>query len=202
VFAACRVTGGRTGRHSRNYYEVENMNDKPTALIHGAAKVLGITGEITAEIVTAAYRRAAMKYHPDRNPAGLVMMKAVNAARLALADFVGTLNHAPEAANYGGDLNDAIAHLLHSVGLDLEICGAWLWVSGETKAHKDTIKGFSSESGNKFRWHSKKVKWYFAPNDYKGRRRFRGSVDMEDIRERYGSAHVQTQGRTALHGAA
>ena len=178
------------------------MIDKPTALIHGAAKVLGISGEITAEIVEKAFRRAAMKYHPDRNPAGEVMMKAVNAARAALADFVGNLNHPAEAAAYGDHLNDAIAHLLHCVGLDLEICGAWLWVAGETKAHKDTIKAFESDSGNKFRWHSKKVKWYFAPNDFKGRRRFRGNVDMEDIRDRYGSAHVATQARTALHGAA
>ncbi len=177
------------------------MITKATALIHGAAKVLGLTGDINADTVTAAYRRAAMRYHPDRNPAGLVMMKAVNAAREALADFVGNLNHPEEAASYGGDLNDAISHLLHSVGLDLEICGAWLWVTGETKAHKDTIKSFESETGNKFRWHSKKLAWYFAPNDFKGRRRFRGNVAMDDIRETYGSAHVATQSRTAVGAA-
>jgi len=176
------------------------MQTQATALIHGAAKVLGITGEITPEIVQAAYRRAAMRYHPDRNPAGLVMMKAVNAARAVLADFVGRLDHndAEKATRYGGDLNDAITALLYCVGLDLEICGAWLWVSGDTRAHKDTIKAFETESGNKFRWHSKKVKWYFAPNDFQGRRRFRGYVDMEDIRERYGSQHVETQQRAAI----
>ena len=171
---------------------------KITALIHGAAKVLGITGEINADIVQQAYRRAAMKYHPDRNPAGLIMMKAVNAARLALADFVGNLNHAEAAASYGGDLNDAITSLLYCVGLDLEICGAWLWVTGETGSHKDTIKAFSTDSENRFRWHSKKLAWYFAPNDFKGRRRFRGNANMDDIRDRYGSAHVQTQSRPAV----
>jgi len=172
--------------------------NKATALIHGAAKVLGISGEITPEIVTAAYRRAAMKYHPDRNPAGLVMMKAVNAARDALADFRGNLNHSEQAASYGGDLNDAISHLLHSVGLNLEICGSWLWVTGETKAHKDVIKAYETESGNKFRWHSKKTAWYFAPNDFKGRRKFRGNKSMDDIRDTYGSAYVATQARTAV----
>ncbi len=174
------------------------ITNKPTALIHGAAKVLGISGEITAEIVTTAYRRAAMKYHPDRNPAGLVMMKAVNAARDALSEFRGNLNHNETAACYGGDLNDAIKHLLHSVGLNLEICGAWLWVTGETKAHKDVIKAFESETGNRFRWHSKKLAWYFAPNDFKGRRRFRGTTSMDDIRETYGSAYVATQARSAI----
>lgn len=177
------------------------MNGKPNAMIHGAAKVLGISGEITPEIVDKAYRRAAMKYHPDRNPAGLVMMKAVNAAREVLREFAGTLNHSEEAGQYGEHLNDAIAHLLHCVGLDLEICGAWLWVSGETKTHKDHIKEFESTTGNKFRWHSKKTMWYFAPNDFKGRRKFRGNVDMDEIREKYGSAHVRTQQRTAIGAA-
>ena len=171
---------------------------KATALIHGAAKVLGIDGDITPEIVDAAYRRAAMKYHPDRNPAGHVMMQAVNAARAVLMEFRGLLNHPAEAAYYGADLNEAIVHLLHCIGLDLEICGAWLWVAGETRTHKDHIKTFESETGNRFRWHSKKLKWYFAPNDFKGRRRGRGNVDMEEIRDRYGSAHVRTEARPAL----
>lgn len=174
------------------------ITNKPTALIHGACKVLGITGEITPEIVTAAYRRAAMKYHPDRNPAGLVMMKAINAAREALADYRGTLKHSDEAMSYGDHLNDAIEFLLHCVGLDLEICGAWLWVSGETKAHKDHIKKFSSATGNRFRWHSKKLKWYFAPNDFKGLRKYRGNTSMDDIRETYGSDHVATQSRAQV----
>ena len=64
---------------------------------------------------------------------------------------------------------------------------------------KDHIKDFESDTGNKFRWHSKKLKWYFAPNDFKMRwRKGRGNVDMEDIRDRYGSAHVQTQARPAV----
>jgi len=177
---------------------------KPTALIHGAAKVLGITGDITPEIVALAYRRAAMKYHPDRNPAGLVMMKAVNAARDILRDFTGTLNHenkdggTSDATRYGSDLNDAISHLLFCAGLELEICGAWLWVSGNTREHKETIKAFKTESCNRFRWHSKKAKWYFSPNDYTGpRRRFR-NTSMDDIRTRYGSETVATQSRTAI----
>ena len=43
-----------------------------------AAKILGLSGEVTPDLVTAAYRRAAMRYHPDRNPAGEEMMKAID----------------------------------------------------------------------------------------------------------------------------
>lgn len=178
-----------------------------TAQIHGAAKVLGLTGEINAERVERAYRRAAMKYHPDRNPAGHVMMQAVNAARATLKDWQGTLDHgnAERATRYGSDLNDAIDWLIHCVGLDLEICGSWLWVSGDTRTHKDRIKSFVTDDNgkpNRFRWHSKKAKWYFAPNDFEGRRRrFRSNVDMNEIRDKYGSQHVRTQPRTAIGGA-
>lgn len=176
------------------------IETKPTALIHGAAKVLGVSGEITPDKVREAYRRLAMKYHPDRNPAGLVMMQALNAARDTLMNFRGSLHHAETASAYGGDLNAAINHLINCLGLDLEICGAWLWVGGTTKTYKDHIKTFETDTENRFRWHSKKGKWYFAPNDFKSKRRgkFRGNVPMEDIRERYGSNRVKTQARTAI----
>ena len=59
--------------------------------ISDAAHILGLTGEITAEIVKKAYRAAAQKYHPDRNPAGLEMMKLVNAAFDVLKNWAGNL---------------------------------------------------------------------------------------------------------------
>lgn len=43
-----------------------------------AAAILSIAGDITTELVKGAYRRAASKFHPDKNPAGTEMMKLVN----------------------------------------------------------------------------------------------------------------------------
>ena len=45
-----------------------------------AAQVLGLSSEVAPEDVKRAYRKAAMTYHPDRNPAGAEMMKIINAA--------------------------------------------------------------------------------------------------------------------------
>ena len=54
-----------------------------------------------------AYRRAAAKYHPDHNPAGLEMMKLVNVAYDTLKDYEGDIE-SPESNNdYGEALNAA-----------------------------------------------------------------------------------------------
>jgi len=45
-----------------------------------AVNVLGLSGHVAPKEVKAAYRVAAMKYHPDRSPAGAEMMKIINAA--------------------------------------------------------------------------------------------------------------------------
>jgi len=60
--------------------------------VQDAANILGISGEINPEIAKIAYRRASMKFHPDRNPAGLEMMQAVNAAYEVLREYCGKVN--------------------------------------------------------------------------------------------------------------
>ena len=44
-----------------------------------AMNVLGLT-VLKTDLLKTAYKKAAFKYHPDRNPGGLEMMKAVNQA--------------------------------------------------------------------------------------------------------------------------
>lgn len=153
-----------------------------------ALDILDLSGNITPELIAAAYRRAAMKYHPDRNPAGLIMMQAVNAARDALEDFTG--NHDPQAPNYGADLNDAINAIISCSGLNIEICGAWIWVDGDTKTHKEILKGAG------FKWASKKKKWNYRPAGW--RSSSRGRFSMDEIRERHGSQNVPTMNRPTI----
>lgn len=144
---------------------------------YDATKILGISGEINPTIVKKAYRAASFKYHPDRNPAGEEMMKAVNEAFETLENFEGNLEH--EQAEYGEALNTALSAIWGLEGLNLELCGAWLWVDGETKEHKTALK----EAG--FKWASKKKKWFFRPEGFKSRSR--GNLSMDDIRTKYGT---------------
>ena len=146
--------------------------------ISDACQILGLTGEITPELTKTAYRKACSLYHPDRNPAGLEMMKAVNQAYETLKDYTGS-----ESTNieYGNDLFDALTAIIN-LNIEIEVCGAWVWVSGDTRPHKDILK----EAG--YKWASKKLMWYYRPEDYKSYNR--QSKDINDIRLKYGSEKV------------
>jgi len=43
--------------------------------IKDALSILGLTATADQNTIKAAYRKACTKYHPDRNPAGLEIMK-------------------------------------------------------------------------------------------------------------------------------
>lgn len=150
-----------------------------------AAQILELSGQVTPEDVKRAYRQAAMKYHPDRNPAGAEMMKIVNAAYEVLEDYSGDIAQAGNDRQTGGGgsypeaLNEALNAVFDLNGLDIEICGAWVWLDGNTYQHRAVLK----ESG--FRFASKKKRWYFRPENW--RSTSRGQFSMEKIRQMHGS---------------
>lgn len=149
--------------------------------IYDAAKILQLAGELTPDVVKRAYREACKKYHPDINPAGDEMMKIINQAYEALKNYSGNIRE--QQANYSDLLNDALNAVLPLPGLFIEICGAWVWITGDTKTHRETIK----QAG--FKWANKKKAWYFRPEQF--RSRSRGGATLEEIREKYGSTRPQ-----------
>ncbi len=158
-----------------NNLEGKRMN------IYDAAKILSLVGEITPKEVKTAYIDACKKYHPDRNPAGQEMMKIVNEAFEVLKDYSGSIKE--EQSDYGDLLNDALNAVLGLADLTIEICGAWVWITGDTRTHNKCLK----ESG--FYWASKKKAWYFRPENF--RSRSRGKTSLEQIRKKYGSVTPQ-----------
>lgn len=145
-----------------------------------AAAVLGLTGTITPEMVHAAWLAAAKKYHPDLNPAGGEMMKVVNAARDALEGFAGDVDPG-DAAGYGDALAEALASIIGLPGLSIEICGAWAWIGGDTRTHKDALKAAGC------RWAPAKKLWYYRPEGWRAYKRGAES-NMDEIRAKYGSS--------------
>lgn len=155
-----------------------------------AANILGISGTLNADSIKDAFRKAAMMYHPDRNAAGLEMMKMVNEAYETLKDFAGPIAPDQSQPGYGVAVNDFLNSIIDLAGLDIEVCGSWVWVGGETKEHKATLKA------NRARWASKKLKWYFRPEGWKSKSRGRWSMDQ--IRNNYGSEKINRPEREAL----
>ena len=162
--------------------------------IHDAAKILNLQGDYTPEIVKSAYRKACSQYHRDRNPAGLEMMKLVNQAYDALRELSGSapIKDEKDLSSYGEDIFNALSKIIH-LGFDIEICGAWVWLHGDTKPHRELLK----ESG--FKWAPKKTLWYFRPADYKSKGR--GRFSMDEIRNAHGSQRVTMTERNKLRAA-
>ena len=77
---------------------------------------------------------------------------------------------------------DIIIPILDLEGVEIELCGSWIWVSGNTKEHKDLFK----ELG--FYWAPKKFMWYWRPEEFKSYSR--KSKSMSDIRNKYGSEKI------------
>ena len=156
-----------------------------------ALKVLGLQGSTDFEGIKLAYRKACSKYHPDRNPAGLEMMKLINAAYQALSDYVAGMvqdDVASEEVDLSEELNAALNAVI-GLGLTIEICGSWIWVSGDTKPHREILKS----SG--YRWAPKKLMWSFCGGE---RTTSRGKFSMDDIRSRHGSVAVKGADRARI----
>jgi hypothetical protein len=151
-----------------------------------ALMILGLKADSSQDEIKTAYRRACLKYHPDRNPAGLEVMKLVNVAYESLQGYDGKGTGATETNppdDYGEILNTAINAVISLDGIIIEVCGLWIWLTGNTFKHKEVIKNAG------FRWSKPKTAWYFRPEENKGRNRGK-SWELDKIKEVYGSHTV------------
>lgn len=150
-----------------------------------ALKILGLKGSCSFEDAKRVYRVKSKHYHPDRNPAGLEMMKLINGAWQALSDYEFGREDLEEE-RVGECLSDELNAALNAViglGLTIEICGSWIWVSGDTRPHREVLKAAG------YRWAPKKLMWSFCGGE---RTTSRGKFSMDDIRTRHGSVNVKS----------
>ena len=142
----------------------------------------------TLEELKAQYRKLAMKHHPDRG-GDSEAMKAVNNEYDILFPKLKDIHQTKEGETYtarqtttetSDQFKDLITELMRMDGIIIEIIGCFVWVTGNTKPHKEQLKAL------KFHWHSKKLAWYLAPEDY--RKRNRKEYELDEIREMYGTS--------------
>jgi len=159
--------------------------------IEQALNVLRPSGN-TLDELKSAYRQACKKYHPDVNPNGLELMKVINLAYDFLKKNLNKWNHSQQTNDKGIDevLQDIFDKIKHFVNVKSEVCGSWLWLSGQTWRYKKELK----ELG--FKWAPKKHQWYYRQGDYK--KLSRHAWSMDEIRFRFGSIELEPELRESI----
>jgi len=151
----------------------------------------------TLEELKALYRKLAMQYHPDKGGC-TETMKQINAEHDRLFEKVKNYHRNAKGETYTKETTetpeqfrntvDALIRM-NMVDVEIELCGSFLWVSGNTKPYKDDIKGLG------FKWSTNKSAWYMSPPDY--RKVSKRQFTMNDIRDMFGSEQVRNPAEKA-----
>ncbi len=89
-------------------------------------------------------------------------------------------------------VRDKLCEILLCPGIIVEMCGSWLWITGDTKPVKDALKTAG------FMWAQKKLAWYWhKPQDK--HKRWGSTYSLEEIRDKYGRQVISgLRGHTAI----
>lgn len=146
----------------------------------------------TLDELKKEYRRLSKIHHPDCG-GDEETMKAINNEHDELFEILKRQHNARADADPTGKTRRTtetaqefrtVIEALLKLDLTVELCGSWLWISGDTKPHKEDLKKVGC------RWSASKKMWYWRhPED--GYTRSRGKATMNQIRNRYGSQTFQ-----------
>lgn len=152
----------------------------------------------TLEDVKQTFKKLAKELHPDNNPgtdttaAFQEMQKEYTAAFNKLKNFhknAAGETYTKETTETPEQFASIINELFKMSGLVVELCGSWLWVTGNTKEYKTELKALG------FNWSKNKAAWYFHFEPYRKLSKVKHSLD--DIRAMYGSETFKQGAREA-----
>lgn len=144
----------------------------------------------TLDELKKAYRKWAVKLHPD-NGGSKEDMQALNAEYEAVFAKVKNIRTAASGETYMQETTEtpemftaAINKIIGLDGIEIEICGSWVWVTGNTYSCKDALKAAG------FRWANNKKAWYWhTPEEVTSNRK---KMTLDDIRALHGCTKVKS----------
>jgi curved DNA-binding protein CbpA len=161
----------------------------------------------TLEELRRQYRDLLKKYHPDNANGSTQATQEINAEYDKLFKVLKNRHESKSADNkesntktdfnanmYDWENDKALRETLQKIinfnGIEITICGQWLWVSGNTYSYKKELK----EIG--FKWASQKKMWFWHSENF--RKKSRKTLSMEEIQNYYGSTKVKTNTKILL----
>ncbi len=146
----------------------------------------------TTEELKKTFKSLMMKHHPDRGGNTAICQEISAEYDKVMQNFINGFDDSSYTKNDNGysfwesreehsevekKVREAIEKIIMLDGLEIEIVGVWVWVSGDTKKHKDALKAAG------FYWFNKKKMWAFAGKKSNGR----GKMKIDEVRAKYGS---------------
>ena len=143
-----------------------------------------LKGIETLEELKSAYRKLAFKYHPDKATGSVELMQQLNNEYEYLSARLKDSKGKTETKEYAAEFIEVINQIINFENITIEIIGSWIWVSGETKPIKDTLKSL------KFHWNKTRQLWQRKPTDEKFKTKNSKQSD-EWIKDKYGCETVK-----------
>ena len=121
----------------------------------------------------------AHQYHPDKGGNTEIMQKLKKAYQTHL-NKVRSGEIKENQDEIDRELIEKVNLISKYRDIEIEILGSWIWVTGNTKTHKEDLKSYG------FLFAPKKEAWYYRrEEDHKSHSR--GDYSLEEIREKYSS---------------
>lgn len=137
----------------------------------------------TLEELRTAYRTLLKKFHPD-NGGSEEATKEINLEYEKLFQLLKDRSGADQK-KYNTQEDENLREVLQQIinlNVNIEICGSWIWVSGNTYPVKESLKAAG------FKFSKNKKAWYWHSGEYTRRGR---KVSLDYIRSKYGSETVK-----------
>ena len=148
----------------------------------------------TAEELKKAYREWAKKLHPDLG-GNAEEFKAMQNEYEKLWERLKNVHQNAKGETYTKtsdtttetpqEFINIINTLIRLRGIEVEICGSWIWVSGDTRTHKEILKQLG------FKWAHKKKAWYYHKDKF--RKKSHEELTMDEIRDMFGSKRYEQE---------
>lgn len=147
----------------------------------------------TLEELKKEYKKLAFANHPDRG-GNTETMQEINSEYDKVFKLIqdGKIKEDKKVdfEETPEQFRDIISKIINLIDVDIEICGNWIWLSGNTRIYKEELKSYG------FMWASKKCMWYWRSEEYAVKSR--KNITMDKIREKYGSEKINSSFKFAL----
>lgn len=148
----------------------------------------------TLEELKSKYKQLALKYHPDKGGNTQTMQEINNQYEQRFAK-VKDVHVNKKGETYEKDTDEVptefmelINELIKLPDIEIEVLGSFVWISGNTKPVKESLKKLG------FKFSANKAMWYKAPKGY--RKATRKKYTIDEIRDDFG---VRYRKRTKTH---